>query len=891
MAWAPDLPPVAPPGHLDVVAPRSAAPSGDWLRQQADAPLLAVLRGLETGPRGLTEVEAQQRLARHGANVLPDAAATRLPVRLLALARDPFTVLLAVLAVASALIGSVGGALVVGVLVLVGGTLRFTQERRAEGAVRALRALVSGTASVWRRAAPGAAPLVRELPTDQLVPGDVVRLTAGDVVPADLRLLRANALTVGQAAFSGESLPARKIPADGENAASVTVGTPADHPSLCLAGSTVLTGTGTGVVLATGRASHLAGGQRARAWRSTSYQRGMARVSWVLIGLTVLSVVGVLAATTGGRYEGMRPWLFAASVAIGLTPEMLPVVAAAALARGTASLARVGVLVTRLPALHDLGAATVLCVDKTGTLTTGQLTLERAVDPSGAPDPEVLRWAALNAHGLLEHAGAPIDDPIDEALLAADLAADPGGAAVIAALPFDADRRCATVVLRAGRLGAHTLITKGAVPDVLERCTALPDGTRLDPRRIATLHAYVAAAERRGTRLVAVATAERSARGRRYAPDDEYGLTLRGFVGLRDAPKPAAAGALAALRARGVAVVVLSGDTPGVVARVRADLGLPGARPRTGADIAGLDDSALAALVGTGDVTAFARLAPADKARVVTALRTAGHTVAYLGDGVNDVPALAAADVGVSVRDAVPAAREAADVVLGAKDLGALDAAVAEGRRTAANIAGYLRITVSANLGNVLSMIVASLLLPYLPMLPAQVLVQNLCFDLTQLTLAFDRVDGDSLTAPRRLDAWTLVRFAGWLCLANALADVGTFTVLWQLTGGGHGARDAAMLRTGWLAENLLTQALAIHLLRGGAPDRWRRPAARVVLLASGALAVAAVLLPFLPGAALLGLRPPPAAFWVWLLAVLVGFAVLTRAMVAGWRRLRLPWP
>ncbi|MEU5048475.1 magnesium-translocating P-type ATPase [Streptomyces sp. NPDC021096] len=821
---------------------------------------LEVLRALASGPRGLVEAEAEARLLRHGGNVFPGHRPVSWPRRLARGLRDPFTAVLLGLGVVSAGTAAWGTACVIAVLVAVSCALRATGEHRADRSAATLRDLVAATATVRRRAGEDAPPATRELPVAELVPGDVVLLAPGDLVPADLRLLRTTGLTVHESALTGESAPVAKSAPDRASGD----GPGDDRRHLCFQGSSVASGTASAVVVATGRRTVLSGalpvappGNGRRGRRSAGpFERSVNGIAWMLIRFMLLIAPVVLVADALLRGRGLQTLPFAVAVAVGLTPEMLPVIVTTALARGAALLARDGeVIVRRLPALHDLGAADVLCVDKTGTLTEDRPVLARAVDGDGHEDPAVLHWAAVNALWTLHLAELPVPDALDEALLDADATAGEEYEGVDA-LPCGPGRRLSTAVVR--RPGdarfalarTHTLVVKGAPEDVLDRCA-------LDPAERQRLARRAAALAGDGLRVLAVARAERPARERPYTDADEHDLTFTGFVGLSDAPAPTAARALTALARRGVTVKVLTGDHPGTAARVCRELGLAPGTPVTADRIDALDDAALTRLAA--GTTVFARCTPAHKARIVRALRAGGHTTGFLGDGVNDLAALHAADVGVCPRDGVDVAREAADVVLASKDLTALDRAIVTGRRATANITTYLRITLSSNFGNVVAMLVAGLMLPFLPMFPAQVLVQNLFFDAAQLALAFDRPGPGAGSRPAVLRPRALLRFVTGFGLLNAAADLATFAVL-------LGAAGEAAFSAGWFTENLLTQAMVMLLLRSG-----RVPGP--VGVAVGGLAVAGLLLPLSPLGAALSMSPLPPAYYGMLGAVLALYA------------------
>ncbi|MFD5754014.1 HAD-IC family P-type ATPase, partial [Streptomyces sp. NPDC127044] len=532
------------------------------------------------------------------------------------------------------------------------------------------------------------------------------------------------------------------------------------------------TASAPGVVVAPGGHTRFAEGHRDRGRREASaFDRSVHGISWILIRFMLLTPPLVLMAGAALRGRGLETLPFAVAVAVGMTPEMLPVIITTCLARGASLLARThGVIVKRLPALHDLGAIDVLCVDKTGTLTQDRPVVDRALDADGEDAPEVLRRAAAAAGWTRQRPDLPAPDALDEALLQTadedDLTAYDG----IAALPFDPVRRLTTAVVRTpGTLGSHTLLVKGAAEAVLERCA-------LDPQERARLLARAHELTDDGLRVLAVATAVRPARHRDYTPADERGLTFEGFVTLRDALVPSAAEALRVLADRGVAVRVLTGDHPGTAARACRDLGLDPGEVRTAAELDGLTDAELGELADR--TTVFARCTPEHKARITVALRARGHATGYLGDGVNDLPALHAADVGICPRDATDLARESADVVLADKDLTAISHAITAGRYSSGNIGTYLRVTLSSNLGNVIAMLAAGILLPFLPMLPTQVLVQNMCFDAAQLAFAYDRPAPGTLKRPTVLRSRDLLGFITGFGLLNAVADLATFGVL-----------------------------------------------------------------------------------------------------------------
>ena len=850
------------------------------LREVAGAPALAVYRMFDSSPKGLLEQEAARRGQHDGDNVLDADPGLTPAAQALAALRSPFLALLAALDVVFVVVGDARGAATVTVMVIVAVVLRFWQQTRADRAVRALRSRVRTTVTVRRRAAEGREPTRREVPLEECVPGDVLLLAAGDVVPADVRLLAARELRVDQAVLTGESLPAAKSadPDEGQQ-------DPETSPALCLAGTAVVSGTATGIVIATG--SHTYSGQltlRTLAERPESaFDLGVRSVSRTLIRFMLVMVPIVL--TVNGTVTGDWPQagLFAAAVAVGLTPEMLPVVVTTTLARGARRLAADHVVVTRLNAIQDLGAADVLCLDKTGTLTEERIVAVHSIDPSGRPDDEAADYAALAVHCQTEPQGrldeailTQLTEPDDDLLDALWTPIDEFG--------FEPSRRRSSVVVRR-RDGERLLITKGDPDEILVRCdrlrvgaetAAIDEGRRLAAADLARAHAE------HGMRLLAVAVREIPG----LAPctaHHETDMVLVGFVGFVDPVRRSAPEAVRRLAEHGVEVFVLTGDTGHAAARVAAQAGVRVGEVVDGDTVDAASDHRLQGILEHARV--FARMTPARKARVVAALRAQGRAVGFVGDGVNDVPALQIADVGIVPAGAAPAAKRAADLILTDPDLAVLARGVVEGRRTLGNTLKYVTITASSNFGNVLTVLAASVFLPFLPMLPLQLVVQNLLYDSAQLALPWDRVDRDYLQAPRRWDTSGLVRFMLVFGPLSSLFDLATFGVLWW---GLDDGRVPEVFRAGWFLEGLISQLVVVLVLRSRGPLlRGTRPT-RPVLLASLAAAALGAALVLTPAAGVLHLQAPPPAYLAWLVVVVAGYAALAQAVKVrqdAWRR------
>ncbi|UMO99949.1 magnesium-translocating P-type ATPase [Amycolatopsis sp. EV170708-02-1] len=874
---------------LPVSRTRRGPGSGDdaMLRELALAPVLTVFQRLGGSPKGLTESEAESRLRALGENRTRDVVDSGAR-RVAAAVSSPFVALLTGLGVVFVVVGDLRGAVTVGVMVALSVALRFWQYTRSDRAVRALRRGVRTTVTVRRRAGDGYPALEREIPPEDLVPGDVVLLGPGDLVPADLRVVAASGLLVDQSALSGEALPvSKRLPPAG--------GPPRRHepelvdmPSLCFAGTSVLGGTATAVVVSTGAGTYSGAVAAELSGRrpESSFDRGVRAVGWTLIRFMLVMVPIVLVVNGTVTGDWAQAGMFAAAVAVGLTPEMLPVIVTTNLARGAMLLSRRKVIVKRLNAIQDLAAMDVLCVDKTGTLTEDRVAYAHSVDPGGRPDGEAAEYAYLAVHFQDR-----VRDRLDEAIVAqlADDDDDLVTEALFAKadeIGFDHVRRRATVIVR--RAGEDILITKGDPDEILPRCTharQAGDVVELTPTARTDADDLVRAYGEHGMRILAVAARKYPARLGDYGEEDETDLVLVGFVGFVDPVRDSAASAVRELNAHGVAVKILTGDNGHVAAQVATEAGVPVGEVVLGSQIDAADDTDLRSLVRR--TTVFAKAGPGHKARIVTALREDGHAVGFIGDGVNDVTALRTADVGVAPDTATDVAKEAADLVLLEKDLGVLARGVVEGRRTLGNTLKYVNITASSNFGNVLTVLVAGAFLPFLPILPVQLMVANLLYDAAQLSLAWDRVDDGYLRSPRRWDARGLTRFMLVFGPLSSLFDLSTFAVLWWVfdTGG-----DPATFQTGWFVESLVTQLFVVLLLRGRlSPRRGSRPA-RPVLVAAAVAGITGLLMPLSPLAEALRMQPLPSGYSVWLLVVLVGYGLSAQLAKRAYGRGRPAW-
>lgn len=819
---------------------------------------------LATSPAGLGAEEAARRLARHGRNVVAESPRRHLAARVLRRLAEPLVAILLVAAALSGLTGDWPGFAIIAAVVAVSVALDVAQEHRAEAAAAALRESVAVRATVRRDGQPIA------LPVEEIVPGDVVELAAGSLVPADGIVLESRGAQADEALLTGEPYPVPKRPGPSGAAG------PADAYDALFAGTAIVAGAATMLVVATGRATRLGDVAAALADRRppTAFERGLRALGLLLLRLTIFLVLFVLLAHLAFDRPALESFLFAVALAVGLTPELLPMVATVTLSRGALRMAARRVVVKRLAAIHDLGAMDVLCTDKTGTLTEARIVLRGCTGPDGtSPSPRALSLAALNA-GL---AGG-IRTPLDAAILAAAPPEATAGWTLLAEAPFGAERRRSSVLAaHAGR--PRLLVVKGAPEAVLAACTAVesPDGGAPRPLDAAARAALLAGAEARGAeglRLLGIAWREPAEAeiAADFGPENERDLVLAGFCAFLDPPKPSAAGAVARLAAAGVRVKIVSGDAAPVVRHLVESLGLPARGLMTGEEIARLDARALAARVEACDL--FARVSPDQKRRVILALKARGHTVGYIGDGINDAPAIGAADAGISVEGATEVARGAADLILLAPDLGVLADGVEEGRRTHANVMKYVRMGTSSNFGNMLSMAAASLAIPFLPLTPAQILLNNLLYDISEIGIPFDAVEREDLAAPHAWDMHAVLRFTLVMGPLSSVFDLATFAVLlW-----GFGASPEEF-RAAWFIESMATQILVIFLIRSGGPV-WRARPPHPVLAATslGALAVA-LFLALGPPAQALGFAPLPGAVLAAIAALVVLYLAAAEAM------------
>ncbi|WP_080411739.1 magnesium-translocating P-type ATPase [Burkholderia ubonensis] len=900
-------------------AGRTAEPRIMRAAQEAARPLDDTLKALRTSTRGLTYEQAADRLQLDGPNEIAHDKPPHWTRQLLMSFHNPFVYVLLVLAAISFCTDvwfaapddrDYVGMTILLTMVTISALLRFVQEFRSLRAAEKLKAMVRTTATVQRAVTDTSEPARRDIPMREVVIGDIVHLSAGDMIPADVRLITSRDLFISQAVLTGEALPVEKYDtlgavagksADaGHAAANDASQSLLDLGNVCFMGTNVVSGTATAVVVATGEDTYF--GSLARNVVShkrieTSFDRGVASVSWLLIKFMFVMVPIVFMINGLTKGDWLSALTFALAVAVGLTPEMLPMIVSANLARGAVAMARRKVVVKRLNSVQNFGAMDVLCTDKTGTLTQDKIILEHHLDLSGHKNEEILRLGWLNSFhqsgqkNLIDIAVVNRANEIGERV-------KPQGYRKIDELPFDFVRRRLSVVVEDTR-GTHTLICKGAVEEMLAASTHVQDEDGVRPldfvarkRLLEQANAY----NEDGFRVLVLATRAipRGDEREQYRTADERDLVVRGFLTFLDPPKESAAPALAALRENGVAVKVLTGDNPTVTIKVCRQVGLEPGKPVLGTEVDALDDATLAQVVER--TTVFAKLTPLQKARIVTALQANGHTVGFLGDGINDAPALRDADVGISVDSGADIAKETADIILLEKSLMVLEEGVIKGRETFGNILKYLNMTASSNFGNVFSVLVASAFLPWEPMLATQLLVLNLVYDTSQMLLPWDRMDPEFLKKPRKWEAGNIKRFMLWVGPTSSVFDITTYLLMWTVFGAGAlyhlhgGASGQVVMNSGWFIESLVSQTLVVHLLRTQKIPFLQSTAALPVLLSTVTAIAIGCWLPFSPFADALGFMHLPGSYWLWLAATMVGYILLAQAVKTIYVRRYKQW-
>jgi P-type Mg2+ transporter len=870
-------------------------PNGDrtaeLVRDAATKDLAEILERLGTSINGLTDEEAAERLEIFGPNEVAQEKHHGLLERLWQASLNPLVILLTLLATLSFLTGDVRAGTVMLLMVVLGLSLRFIQETKADNAAAKLKAMISVTATVMRSGSP------REIPLRELVPGDVVKLCSGDMIPGDVRLISAKDLFVIQATLTGESLPVEKIdvPDARPNVSAI------ERHNLCFLGTSVESGAATAVIIATGAQTYFGKVARSLAGQQveTAFDRGVGKFTWLMIRFMAVMVPLVFAINGITKHDWKEAFFFALAVAVGLTPEMLPMIVSVCLSKGALAMSKKKVIVKKLNSIQNFGAMDVLCTDKTGTLTIDRVILELHVDVFKNESEEVLRDAYI-----ISHFQTGLKNVLDRAVLKHqelhhELNVEKF--AKVDELPFDFSRRMMSVAVEDPD-GERQLLTKGAPEAVFARCTHFESEGEIfpmEPILVGNLIEQVNDLSEDGFRVLAVAT-KKVDKHPAYSKADECDLVLTGYLAFLDPPKDTAAKAITALRQNGVAVKVLTGDNDLVTRKVCGEVGINAEKILLGSQVEPMTEGDLAEAVETVDV--FARLSPSHKQRIVKALQKKGHVVGFMGDGINDAPALRAADVGISVDNAVDIAKESADMILLEKNLMVLEEGVLEGRKVFVNILKYIRMGASSNFGNMFSVIGASAWLPFVPMAPIQVLTNNLLYDFSQVPIPTDNVGPQQITKPRPWNMGEIGKFIVFIGPISSIFDYTTYAMMWfvfkcsQLNlapppalaarfahaSSPNDTYAAALFHTGWFVESLMTQTLIVHVIRTNlipfiqSRASWQLTLTTLLIMAFGAY------LPFSPLGQFLGFVPLPPLYWLLLLVTLIGYVGLTQ-LVKTW--------
>jgi Mg2+-importing ATPase len=875
---------------MPVIKSPQGQPAADLLRDAATNESSVILERLKTSPAGLTEDEAAERLEVFGPNEVGQEKKHEWLHRLWVAVRNPLVILLTVLSVLSYLTDDIPGGTMMLIMVLLGVTLRFVQETKANNAAAKLKAMIKVTATAVRDGQP------KEIPLRQLVPGDVVKLSAGDMIPGDVRLIAAKDLFIIQATLTGESLPVEKSDARDTRTGVSSI----EHTNLCFLGTSVESGAATAVILTTGAqtyfgkvASSLSGQQT-----DTAFDKGVKKFVWLMLSFMLVMVPMVFFINGFMKHNWKDAFFFAMAVAVGLTPEMLPMIVSVCLSKGALAMSKKKVIVKKLNSIQNFGAMDVLCTDKTGTLTIDHVILELHCDVFKNESEAVLRDAYL-----ISHFQTGLKNVLDRAVLKYKQLHSELGIEkyrMVDEIPFDFSRRMMSVAIQSPT-GERELLTKGAPEAVFAKCTHFESEGEIfpmEPILVGDLVQQVNELSEDGFRVLAVATKKLGAQTT-FTKADESGLVLTGYLAFLDPPKDSAAKAITALRQNGVTVKVLTGDNDLVTRKVCTEVGIHAEKILLGSQVENLTDEQLCKEVETTDV--FARLSPAHKKRVVQALQRNKHVVGFMGDGINDAPALRAADVGLSVDNAVDIAKESADMILLEKDLMVLEEGVLEGRKVFVNILKYIRMGASSNFGNMFSVLGASALLPYLPMRPIQVLSNNLLYDFSQVPIPTDNVGTAVISKPRPWAMGEIAKFIVFIGPISSIFDYTTFGIMWfyfkcsnlallpaDMASRFAGITDpdriyaASLFQTGWFVESIMTQTLIIHVIRTNqipfihSRASWQLTMTTIAIMGVGAI------LPFTPLAQYLGFVPLPWQFWPLLALTLICYVGLTQ-LIKSW--------
>ena len=842
------------------------------IEQLALADLQSLYQHFQSSEHGLTQGQWHSNLQQYGMNQLPIEKGEWVAIRFLRSFLSPLSLLLITLALLSYLTGEHSGAFMIAIMVFLSTVLTFTQEYKSNNAAKKLIALVSAKAQVIRDG------VELEVDLKQLVPGDVIRLSVGDMIPADVRLISSKDLFINQASLTGESLPTEKS----STCLNTRVSSPYDWSNLAYMGSYVVSGMGNALVVRTGQGSFF--GQLAKETteqvKQSTFDKGINQFTWLMIRIMLFMIPAVFLINGLIKGDWIEAALFAIAVGVGLAPEMLPMLVTVNLAKGAIALSKKKVIIKRLNAVQNLGAMNILCADKTGTLTQNEIILERHIDVDGKDSAQVLDYAYLNSHyqtGLKNLMDVAILKHVD----VHEKLHDDNTYQKIDEIPFDFERRRLSVVVRKNN-ERDILICKGAVEEIFSCCQyAQSNGQKipLTPEHITNLKMVVADLNQDGFRVIAIAMREEVASQKSYGIADECGLVLLGYVAFLDPPKESAKSAIESLQAGGVQIKILTGDNEIIARKVCHEVGLPIHQVMLGSEVDGLADEQLS--IKAMNVQIFAKMTPQQKARVIRLLRGEGRVVGYMGDGINDGPALKTADVSISVDSAVDIAKESADIILLEKSLLVLYQGVLEGRRVFGNLMKYLKMSASSNFGNMFSMLGASALLPFLPMAPVQILLNNLLYDFSQTAVPTDAVDPEYLSQPREWNIRGLARFIFCIGPISSIFDYLTFGLLWFYVKA-NTLELSPIFQTGWFVESLLSQTLIVYVIRTGKIPFVESKPSLPLVLTTLSVCMLGIFLPYIAIGKYFQMVPLPEIYWIGLAVLVSGYLLLTQ-LVKTW--------
>lgn len=842
----------------------------------------AVLKQLKSNALGLSNQEAEKRLEEFGLNEVAVQKPTPWYLLLLQAFKDPFIYVLTLLLVVSAATKDFEASIVMAMMILFSAGLHFIQEYRSQKASLALKELIETTCAVTRDG------VTKEIPIDEVVPGDIVTLSTGDLIPADSRLIWAKDLFVNQSSMTGESMPIEKLTSLKKEKEDSQL-TALDLPNLLFMGTDVLSGQGKVVVVKTGEDTLFGdiATQSSKSRGETSFDRGVKNVSKLLIRFMLVMVPIVFLINGISKGDWSEAFFFSIAVAVGLTPEMLPMIITSNLAKGAITMSKKKVIVKELNAIQNLGAMDVLCTDKTGTITEDKVILVQHVNPVGEESERVLELAYMNSNyqtgwkNVMDHAVIEyFNENREENELEKTEKIDE--------IPFDFSRRRLTVAVKAG--DQQLMITKGAVEEMLKVCQYVELNNEiipLTPELQKTMEEVSIKMNKEGMRALGVAYKQNVYDSAVYSIKDESDMILVGFMGFLDPPKQSSITAIKSLHKHGVNVKVLTGDNEIVAQKICKDVGIQVDRAILGTELESMTDTEL--MDATEEVNLFAKLNPTQKSRIIGLLQQKGHTVGFMGDGINDAPALRTADVGISVDTAADITKEASSIILLEKSLTVLEDGVLEGRTVFGNMMKYIKMTISSNFGNVFSVLVASAFLPFLPMLSIQLLVQNLIYDVAQLTIPWDKMDPEDLMKPAKWGTSDLLKFTFSIGPISSIFDILTFILMWFVFQA-NTVQDAALFHTGWFVIGLITQTVVVHVIRTKKIPFIQSRASLSVMLSTLGVIVAAVLIPGSTFGTFFDFVALPATYWKWMILIVSAYILTTQVVKMIYIKFNKEW-